>query len=117
MTTLTKTHTCSKCMRPTRADGPYGGKCAIYVSAAVTVLRSDPRCTRKISCRLAAELLQKGALKPLRTATGRAWAVPSERDPNVIYVCTPKTCVCPAAVWTEGTVLCKHRLAAAVLAA
>lgn len=103
-------NTCQKCTKPKTTAAPYGDRCQGYVDAAMVVLMSQ----RRITCRLAAELLRDGRLHPVGQQT---WTCTSERDENVIYVATPYTCTCPAAVHNNNKVLCKHRLGAIVLAA
>jgi hypothetical protein len=107
---------CRRCGHRKQSAQPYGEHCERLVQAGVTALMVHHR---KVTCRLAAELLTQGGLVPLNhTVSGRkAWSVQSSRDPNVYYIVTDESCTCPAAQYHNNAVLCRHRLAAVVLAA
>jgi hypothetical protein len=109
---------CYKCRRPLGATVtaqnphglPYGQMCIRQVKAACRVLRASGNPVAKS----AARLLMAGALTP----NGRPgiWTVRSETDLNVTYIVTADLCACPQ--WQRfPDRLCKHRMAAGVLAA
>jgi hypothetical protein len=107
------TNMCHRCGHATQSTKPYGEHCEKLVMAGVTALSTF---SRKITCVTAAELLREGLLTPVPNKPGY-WTCPSTRDPNVLYVVTDHSCTCPAAQHTHNEVLCRHRLAATVLAA
>jgi hypothetical protein len=104
---------CRRCGHAISPNRLYGEHCEKLVEAGVTALSTF---SRKITCVTAAELLREGLLTPVPRKPGY-WTVPSSRDPNVLYVVTDHSCTCPAALYTNQATLCRHRLAATVLAA
>jgi hypothetical protein len=109
---------CFKCRRPLGADRtiqnphglPYGQGCIKQIKAAVRVLRASGNPVAIA----AARLLMAGALTP----NGRpgTWSARSEADVRVHYIVTEEACACPQGQRFPDR-LCKHRMAAGVLAA
>lgn len=103
---------CYKCRHPyiTPDEIPYGPDCYRQIQAAVHVLQAydNPVANR------AAALLMTGGLAP--TSRPGVWLAHSQHEPNVSYLVTVDNCACPQGQRFPHRI-CKHRLAAGVLAA